>query len=233
MLPLSILDLAFVAEGRRRSGRVGLARRQGLARRHRRAGASALGADGRHSERRRSHRRDAEPSHLRRRRGGSRVESGARRHRALSGFDRLSPYHPWPQRPDRHRHGQHRADHRRAAHPSRSRRPQAEHAGRMGVRTAGDKGAVPGRQVTLEGGQFHPSRSRRPHARPTRRFHVLKTPVSFLGLSSSRRITGSFLEANKEALSAGAEYVPQGSDSYYGTKIGRPKERPERREENW
>ena len=67
-------------------------------------------------------------------------------HRALSGFDRLSPR---PQRPDRHRHGQHRADHRRAVHPSRSRRPQAEHAGRMGVRTAGDKGAVPGRQVTL------------------------------------------------------------------------------------
>ena len=32
-------------------------------------------------------------------------------HRALSGFDRLSPR---PQRPDRHRHGQHRADHRRA-----------------------------------------------------------------------------------------------------------------------
>ena len=67
-------------------------------------------------------------------------------HRALSGFDRLSPR---PQRPDRHRHGQHRADHRRAVHPSRLPRPQAEHAGRMGVRTAGDKGAVPGRQVTL------------------------------------------------------------------------------------
>ena len=39
-------------------------------------------------------------------------------HRALSGFDRLSPR---PQRPDRHGHRYQRADHRRAVHPPRSR----------------------------------------------------------------------------------------------------------------
>ena len=39
------------------------------------------------------------------------VERARPIHRALSGFDRRSPR---PQRPDRHRHGQHRADHRRA-----------------------------------------------------------------------------------------------------------------------
>ena len=86
-------------------------------------------------------------------------------HRALSGFDRLSPR---PQRPDRHRHGQHRADHRRAVHPSRSRRPQAEHAGRMGftgtrvdMTVAGNRrrGSVAGRRLSSSSASRPPSTS--------------------------------------------------------------------------
>ena len=89
-----------------------------------------------------------------------------------------------------------------------------EHAGRMGTRTVGGKRpVVAGRACASALASLWPWRSRWMNCPPVvyrskperarctgwhdpcrdtgaRRFHVLKTPVSFLGLSSSRRITG-------------------------------------------